>query len=205
MFPLYCNFTLIFALKHHITSLCSKVNGTLSFENSARKGFGFKLRVMIVFAQVSSYINFCPFIRGKCSNTHREKLLRCINFAARITCEGNNRKRDHVSSLRKKFQWLNMNNGLPIQQSIQIHKEFKGKHSPDKKMHSYFRGEKNNRLTRNNDSVHVEYKKIKTDSRAFSITGINFWNTSQHTSRILNLTRASGIGLINTSWPTNLS
>ena len=99
-----------------------------------------------------------------------------INFAARITCDGNHRKRDHVSPLLEKLQWLNINNRLALQESTRIHKELIGKHSPGSIRHIFSRGEKNNRFTRNNDTLHIEQRKTGTACRAFSITGPKSWN-----------------------------
>jgi hypothetical protein len=164
------------SFKHHVTTLCSKLNGTLLFLNSAKKELDFKSRLMIVHALVFSHINYCLLIWGKCNKTEREKVQRCINFAARITCDGNHRKRDHVSPLLKSLQWLNINNRIALQESIRIHKELKRKHLPDGNKHIYFRGEKNNRFTRNNETLHVEHRKRETARRAFTITGPKSWN-----------------------------
>ena len=164
------------SFKHHVTTLCSKLNGTLLFLNSAKKELDFKSRLLIVHALVFSHINYCLSIWGKCTKTQMEKVQRCINFAARITCDGNHRKRDHVSPLLEKLQWLNINNRLALQESTRIHKELTGKHSPGSIRHIFSRGEKNNRFTRNNDTLHIEQRKTGTACRAFSITGPKSWN-----------------------------
>ncbi|KAF7684865.1 hypothetical protein CDIK_4386, partial [Cucumispora dikerogammari] len=109
------------SFKHHVSTLCSKLNGTLLFLNSAKKELDFKSRLLIVHALVFSHINYCHSIWGKCTKAQREKVQRCINFAAKVTCDGNHRKRDHVSPLLEKLQWLNIDNKLKLQESVRVH------------------------------------------------------------------------------------
>lgn len=164
------------SFNHHVTSLCSKLNGTLIFLNSVKKELDFQSRKLIVNALVFSHINYCLPIWGKCNKTRREKVQRCMNFAAKVTCDGNYKRWDHVSPLLEKLQWLNIDNRLALQEAIRIQKELGRAHSPDGNRQIYFRGEKNKRFTRNNNSLDVEYRRTETASRAYSITGPNTWN-----------------------------
>lgn len=163
------------SFKHHVSTLCSKLNGTLLFLNSAKKELDFKSRLLITHALIFSHINYCLLIWGKCNHTQREKVQRCINFAAKVTCEGRHTKRDHVSPLLEKLQWLNVDNKLTLQESVRVHKQVLQKHVPDNGQ-IYFRGEKSNRFTRNNDNLHIENRRTETATKAFSITGPKAWN-----------------------------
>lgn len=95
--------------KHHVTSLCSKTNRTLLFLNSVNKELDFKSKLLIVHALDFSHIHYCLWILGEMHQTPVEESATLLNFAARITYNGNRSSRDYVSPLREECLRLNVN------------------------------------------------------------------------------------------------
>ena len=82
---------------HHIKSLCSRLNGTLSYLNRAKNTLYQKSRILLINAPVFSHLNYCSSIWGKCSEKVQYEVHKCINFPAKVASNGKYLKRDHVT------------------------------------------------------------------------------------------------------------
>ena len=55
------------SFEHHIKSLCSRLNGTLSYLNRVKNTLYQKSRILLINALIFSHLNYCGSIWGKCS------------------------------------------------------------------------------------------------------------------------------------------
>ena len=55
------------SFEHHIKSLCSRLNGTLSYLNRVKNTLAQKSRILLINALIFSHLNYCSLIWGKCS------------------------------------------------------------------------------------------------------------------------------------------
>ena len=55
------------SFEHHIKSLCSRLNGTLSCLNMVKNNLDQKSRILLINALIFSHLNYCSSIWGKCS------------------------------------------------------------------------------------------------------------------------------------------
>ena len=88
--------------EHHIKSLCSRLNGTLSYLNRVKNILDQQSRILLIKlnALISSHLKYCSLIWGKCSEKLQYELQKCINFAAKEASNMKYLKRDHVTPLQ---------------------------------------------------------------------------------------------------------
>ena len=96
------------SFEHHIKSLCSRLNGTLSYLNRVKNTLYQKSRILLINVLIFSHLNYCSSIWGKCSEKLRYEVQKCINFAAKIASNGKYLKRDHVTPLLRDLKWINL-------------------------------------------------------------------------------------------------
>ena len=77
------------SFEHHIKSLCSRLNGTLSYLNRVKNSLDQKSRILLINALIFSHINYWRSIWGKCSEKLQYEVQKCINFAAKVASNGN--------------------------------------------------------------------------------------------------------------------
>ena len=87
------------SFEHHIKSLCSRLNGTLSYLNRAKNTFDQNSRILLINALIFSHLNYCSSIWGKCSDKLQYEAQKCINFVAKVASNWKYLKRDHVTPL----------------------------------------------------------------------------------------------------------
>ena len=87
------------SFEHHIKSLCSRLNGTLSYLNKVKNTLDQKSGILLINALIFSHLNYCSSIWGKCSEKLHYEVQKCINFAAKVASNGKYLKRDHVTPL----------------------------------------------------------------------------------------------------------
>ena len=97
------------SFEHHIKSLCSRLNGTISYLNSFKNTLDQKSRILLINALIFSHLNYCSSICGKCSEKLQYEVQKCINFAAKVASNGKYLKRDHVTPLLRNLKWINFN------------------------------------------------------------------------------------------------
>ena len=162
----------------HINNLCSKLNGTLLYLNKIKHNLDYKSRHLIVNALIFSHINYCPMIWGKCSANDREKIQRCINFAAKVVSNGNYRKYDHVTPLINELEWLRINNRLALQEATCVYKNQHNNSNAHclqfKTLRQQFAN--SDRSTRNDSNIHYEFRNTDSGRKAVSIHGPQIWN-----------------------------
>ena len=107
------------SFEHHIKSLCSRLNGTLSYLN----------RVNDTLDQNSSQDtpNECSYllsssIWGKCSEQLQYEVQTSINFAAKVASNGKYLKRDNVTPLLRDLKWINFNSILWLNEASFMYK-----------------------------------------------------------------------------------
>ena len=64
--------------EHHIKSLCSPLNGTLSYLNRVKNTLDQKSRILLINALIFSHLNYCSSIWGKCSEELQYEVQKCI-------------------------------------------------------------------------------------------------------------------------------
>ena len=95
------------SFEHHIKSLCSRLNGTLSYLNRVKNMLDQKYRILLINAPIFSHLNYCSSILGKCSEKLQHEVQKCINIAAKVASNGKYLKRDHVTPLLRDLKWIN--------------------------------------------------------------------------------------------------
>ena len=85
------------SFEHHIKSLCSRLNGTLSCLNRVKNTPDQKSRALLINALIFSQLNYCSSIWGKCSENLQYEVQKCINFAAKVASNGKYLKRERTS------------------------------------------------------------------------------------------------------------
>ena len=81
---LWVIFDSLLSLEHHIKSLCSLLNGTLSYLNRVKNTLDQKSRMLLINALIFSHLKYCSSIWGKCS----EKLQHEIQKKYQLCCRG---------------------------------------------------------------------------------------------------------------------
>ena len=76
------------SFEHHIKSLCSRLNGTLSYLNRVKNTLDQKSRILLINALIFSHLNYCTLIQGKCSEKFEYEVQKCIIFAAKVASNG---------------------------------------------------------------------------------------------------------------------
>ena len=102
------------SFEYHIKSLCSRLNGTLSYLNRVKNMLDQKSRILLINALIFSHLNYCCSIWSKCSEKLQHEVQKCINFAAKVASNGKHLKRDHVTPLLRDLKWINFNSILPL-------------------------------------------------------------------------------------------
>ena len=106
------------SFEHHIESLYSRLNGTLSYLNRVKNAFDQNSRILLINALLFSHLNYCSSIFGKCSEKQQYEVQKCINFAAKVASNGKYRGR--VDDLSFFFYYLSPFCFL----SIEFHRTF---------------------------------------------------------------------------------
>ena len=91
------------SFEHHIKSLCSRLNGTLSYINMVKNTLDQKSMILIN-TLIFSHLNYCSSIWGKCSEKLQYEVQKCINFDAKVVSNGKYLKRDHVPPTIKRLE-----------------------------------------------------------------------------------------------------
>ena len=102
------------SFEHHIKSLCSRLNGTLSYLNRVKNTLDQKSWILLINGRIFSRLNYCSSIWGKCSEKLPYGAQKCINFAAKVISNGKYLKRDHVTPLLRDLKWINFNSILRL-------------------------------------------------------------------------------------------
>ena len=97
------------SFERHIKSLCSLLNGTLSYLNRVKYTLDQKSRILVINALKFSHLNYCSSIWGKCSEKLQYEVQKSINFLAKVASNGKYLKRDHVTPLLRDLKWINFN------------------------------------------------------------------------------------------------
>ncbi len=161
--------------EHHIDTLCRKINGTLRYVHSRKSLLDEKSRLLIIQALIFSKIDYCQPIWGKCSKTLSNRLQKLMNFAAKVVCEGNYRKRDHVTPLMEKLQWLDIESRLALKEIIHVYKHINNLQGTS----SLSFNESNNakiRQPRHPERLQSTYRRTTMGQQAVSISGPIRWN-----------------------------
>ena len=102
------------SFEHHIKSLCSRLNGTLSYLNRVKNTLDQKSRILLINALIFSHLNHCSSIWGKCTEKLQYEVQKCINFAAKVASNGKYLKRDNVTPLLRDLKWINFSSILRL-------------------------------------------------------------------------------------------
>ena len=94
------------SFEHHIKSLCSLLNGTLSYLNRAKNTLDQKSRILLINALIFSHLNSRSSIWGKCSMKYKN--------LSKAASKSKYWKRDHVTPLLRDLKWINFNSILGL-------------------------------------------------------------------------------------------
>ena len=81
--------------------------------------------MLAIDALVMSRINYCSAIWSKTSKEQLNSVQKCLNFAAKVACDGKYTKRDHVTPLMKDLKWLNIQYRLQLNEASYLQKQTK--------------------------------------------------------------------------------
>ena len=100
------------SFEHHIKSLSSRLNGTLSYLNRVKNIPDQKFSmVLLVNALIFCHINYCSSIYGVYAV--KSSSLKCkyvsTACAAKVASNGKYLKRDHVTPQLRDLKWINFN------------------------------------------------------------------------------------------------
>ena len=96
----------------HIKSLCSRLNGTLSYLNRAKDTIDQKSKILLVNALIFSHLNYRSSIWGKCCEKLQCELQKCINLAAKVASNRKYLKPENVTPLLRDMKLINFNSIL---------------------------------------------------------------------------------------------
>ena len=77
------------SLEHHIKSLCSRLNGTLSYLNMVKNTLDQKSTILLINAIKLSHPNYCSSIRGKCSEKLQYEVQNVSTLLQKLQAMGN--------------------------------------------------------------------------------------------------------------------
>ena len=110
------------SFEHHIKSLCSRLNGTLSYLYMVKNTLDQKSRILLINALIFSHQNNCSSIWGTCNEKLQYEVQKCINFAAKVASNGKYLKWDHVIPLLRDLKWINFNSILLLNEASFMYK-----------------------------------------------------------------------------------
>ena len=166
-------FDSLLSFEHHIKSLCSRLNGNLSYLNMVKNTLGKKSRILLVSALIFSHLNYCSSIWGKCSEKLQNEVEKCTNFAAKVASNGKYLKRDHVTPLLRDLKWINFISILQLNEASFMYKNlYISADSNAKKINFDLRNKVSQRITRNGSDV-CTYRLSKNSSRTKSCPSIS--------------------------------
>ena len=164
--------------QHHIKSLCSRLNVTLSYLNRVKNTLDQKSRELRINALIFSHLNQCSSIWGKCSEKLQYEVQKCINFTAKVASNCKYLKRDHVTPLLRDFKWVNFNSILRLNEASFMYKNlFISADSNMKKINFDLRNKVSQRITRNGSDVHIDYRRTAVWQKTVSVSGVKLWNS----------------------------
>ena len=144
------------SFEHHIKSLCSRLNGTLSYLNRVKNTLDQKSRILQINALIFSHLNYCSSIWGKFSEKLQYEVQKCINFAAKVASNWKYLKRDHVTPLLRDLKRINFNSMLRLNEASFMYKNMYGSADSNVKMINYdLRNKVSQRITRNGSDLHI--------------------------------------------------
>ena len=170
------------SFEHHIKSLCSRLNGTLSYINRIKDTLDQKSRVLLINALTFSHQNYFSSIWGKCGEKLQYEVQKCINLAATVASNGKYLKRDHVTPLLPDLKWINFNSILQLNDASFIYKnQYVSTDSNVKKINFYLRNKVSQRISRNGSAGCTTYRLIIEqqlwDKETVSVSGSKLWNS----------------------------
>ena len=164
--------------KHHIKSLCSHLNWTLSYLSRVKNTLDQNSRILLINALILSHLNYCSSIWGNCSEKLQYDVQKCINFAAKVASNGKYLKRDHVTSLLRDLKWIDFNSILRLNEASFMYKNlYVSADSNVKKINFDLRNKVPERITRNGSDVHIDYHRIAVGQKTVSVSGAKLWNS----------------------------
>ena len=159
--------------EHNIKSLCSRLNGTLSYLNRVKNTLDQKSRILLINPLIFSHLNYFSLIWGKCSEKLQYEVQKCINFAAKVSSNGKYLKRDHVTPLLRDFKWINYNSILRLNKASFMYKNlYVSADSNVKKINFNLQNKVSQRITRNGSDVYTyRLSKNSSETKTVSVSG----------------------------------
>ena len=166
------------SFEHHIKSLYSRLNRTLSYINRVKNTLDEKYRILLINALIFSHLNYCSSIWGKSSEKLQHEVQKCINFAAKVVRNGKYLKRDHVTPLLRDLKWINFNSIFRVNAASFMYKLlYVSADSNVKKVNFDLWNKVPQRITRNGFDVHIDYRRTAVGQKAVSVSGAKLWNS----------------------------
>ena len=173
------------SFEHHIKSLHSRVNGTLSYLNRVKNTLDQKSRILLINALIFSHLNYCSSILGKCSEKLHYEVQKCINFAAKVASNWKYLKRNYVTPLLWNLKCININSILQLNQASFMYKNlYVSADSNVKKINFDLRNKVSQRITRNGSDVHINFWRTAVGQKAVSVSSASCGIRSRWISEI---------------------
>ena len=146
------------SFEHQFKSLCSRLNGTISYLNIVKNTFDQKSRILIINALIFSHLNYCSSKWGKCSTKMYQLCCKsCKQYGKYL-------KRDHVTPLLRDLKWSNFYGNFRLNEASFMYKKlYVSADSNVKKINFGLRNKVSQRITRNGSDVHA-YRLSKNSS-----------------------------------------
>ena len=110
------------SFEHHIKSLCSRLNGSLSYINRIKNTLDEKSRILLINALIFSRLCYCSSIWVKCHKTLQYEVQKCIKFASKVGSNGKYVKRDHLTPLLLYMKWINFSSILRLDEAARFYR-----------------------------------------------------------------------------------
>ena len=149
------------SFEHHMKSLCSRLNGTLSYLNRVKNTLDQKSRILLINALIFSHLTMSS-IWGKCivkncSMKYKNESTLLQKWQA---MHGKYLRREHVTLLLRDLKWINFNSILRLNEASFIYKNlYVSADSNVKKINFDLRNKVSQRITTNGSDVHIDYRR----------------------------------------------
>jgi len=125
---------------------------------------------------VLSRLDCCSLVWGNISKCLQYELKKCMNFAAKVVCNGNYKKYDHVTPLLKKLNWIPLEQRFLIRKAQRVFSSLYLPRSNAEIVKFVPSTAPHKKQNRRND-VLVHYRSSDAGQKALSVSGALLWNS----------------------------
>ena len=154
------------SFEHHIKSLCSRLNRTLSYLNRVKNMLDKKSRILLINVLIFSHLNYSSSICGKCSEKLQHEVQKCINFAAKVASNEKYLNETTYPTITR-LEMVNFNSIVRLNEASFIYKNLYVSADSNVKKINFDLGNKvSQRITRNGSDVYIDYRRTAVGQKA---------------------------------------